>query len=299
MKKIKFTQKQFIDNCKKVHGNRYDYSKSVYIDCFTPVIIICKEHGEFKQAPLKHYNKKQGCPYCAGNIKLTNEKIINQFKHVHGNKYDYSKVNYININTKVEIICKKHGSFYQSPKHHKKGFGCARCSGNKKKTTEEFIKESTKIHNNKYDYCKTRYDGAFKKVIIICKEHGEFLQKAKSHLNGHGCPKCKTSKGEIKIINFLEKNNIDYEYNKIFEKYKKIKKYKFDFYIPKYNICIKFDGRQHFEPINFWGGEKGLKETQKRDKIKNDFCVKNNIKMIRIKYNQNIEKKLNNIFSLL
>ena len=295
MKKIKFTQEQFLENCKKVHENKYNYSKAIYVNCSTPVIIICKEHGEFKQLPLKHCNGKQGCPQCSGNIKKTTEQFIEKAKKIHGDKYDYSKINYISTNKKVTIICKEHGEFEQSPHNHLENNGCSKCSGNKKLSNEDFIQKAKLIHGNKYDYSKVEYKNAFAKVIIICQKHGEFEQIARNHISEekrNGCPKCKLSKGEINVMNFLIKNNIEHERQKKFEGCKNLRALPFDFYLPDFNICIEFDGEQHYRKEGYFGGVEGFKAMQKSDKIKTKYCKDNNIKLIRIKYNRNTEKIL-------
>ena len=128
--------------------------------------------------------------------KLTKQNFIEKAINIQGDKYDYSKVEYVNSNTKVLIICPEHGEFWQTPCNHLKGHGCPKCGKilqNKleTKTTENFISESRQVHGNKYDYSKTVYNGALQKVLIICPEHGEFWQIANSHLSGCGCKKCK------------------------------------------------------------------------------------------------------------
>lgn len=292
MKKIKFTQEQFIENCKKAHGNKYDYSKAIYQKCDVPVIIICPEHGEFKQLPIKHCNNRQGCPICSGNIKKTTNEIIKEFKAIHNNKYDYSKVKYVNTHTKVKIICPEHGEFEQTPHNHLI-WGCDLCSGTKKLTTEEFIKRAKRVHGDFYDYSKVNYKGSFKEVIIICPKHGEFKQIARKHTySKHGCPKCKLSKGEQKIICFLNENHIEFISQKKFVGCKDKRMLPFDFYLPKTKVCIEFDGEQHYVPKQFFGGEIGLKNRLKKDRIKTEFCKNKNIKLIRIKYNENIENIL-------
>ena len=122
--------------------------------------------------------------------KYTKEQFIEKAKEVHNNKYDYSKVEYINNSTKVCIICPEHGEFWQRPADHLKGHGCSACVNNKNLTTEEFIKRSNIIHNNKYDYSETNYINNSTLVKIICPEHGLFEQKPIYHLDGHGCPHC-------------------------------------------------------------------------------------------------------------
>mgnify|MGYP000896157317 CR=1 FL=1 len=352
------TTKQFILESKKIHGEKYDYSLIDYKNAYTKVKIICKEHGVFNQQPNNHLNG-QGCPICSGVSRKTTEQFIIDSKKVHGEKYDYSLVNYINAYTKVKIICKEHGVFKQMPISHINNNGCAKCAG-KNKTTKEFIDESNKVHNNKYDYSLTKYINSKSNVKIICKKHGIFEQTPSNHLNGNGCvkcindkislnnnifidrsnivhnfkydyslvdyinnrvkikiicpfhgifeqqplhhlngsgcPICKTSKGEKLIKKLLDSVNIKYYYQKRFENCKNNKPLPFDFYLPDYNICIEYDGIQHFKPISIFGGKKSLENQKIKDKIKNEYCEKNNIKLIRIKYTDNINYILNNLY---
>lgn len=122
--------------------------------------------------------------------RRTSEEFIHKSKLIHGDKYDYSKVEYINNITKVKIICPKHGIFYQTPKGHLRGRKCAKCSKSFPLTTEMFVEKSYKIHGNKYDYSGVKYISSKIKVCIICKKHGVFNQRPNDHLMGCGCPKC-------------------------------------------------------------------------------------------------------------
>ena len=106
---------------------------------------------------------------------LTSEQIIESFRKVHGNTYDYSKVVYIKSNEKIEIICPEHGPFFQTPNHHKSGAGCPKCNSTKKLTQEEVIAQFKETHGDKYDYSKVRYIRSKDKVEIICKVHGPFF----------------------------------------------------------------------------------------------------------------------------
>ena len=114
-------------------------------------------------------------------LKTNTENFINKSKQVHGDKYDYSKVEYVNNSTKVCIICPEHGEFWQTPNSHLSGNGCPKCYGNKKLTTEEYVSECKKIHNNKYSYDKTIYVNKRSKIIITCPIHGDFIQTAGKH----------------------------------------------------------------------------------------------------------------------
>ena len=119
--------KEFIEKAKKVHGEKYNYSKVKYVNTMTKVCIICPIHGEFLQTPNKHLSGNN-CPKCSHQSYLhTTDSFIKEAKKIHGDKYDYSKVNYINSHTKVCIICKEHGEFWQTPNAHLRGKGCKSC----------------------------------------------------------------------------------------------------------------------------------------------------------------------------
>lgn len=222
------------------------------------------------------------------------EHFIKRAKEIHGNKYDYSKFNYIDYKTPSIIICKKHGEFKQSPnKHLSKRRGCHACSIEENalkrlKTTEKFISDAILIHGDKYDYSKTQYKSAHDKVTIICKKHGEFEQTANDHLSGHGCSKCQESKLESEVKNILLKNNIKFEQQKRFDW---LGRQSLDFYLPEHNIAIECQGEQHYRPIEFFGGNDEFQKIIKRDNEKLEKCKKNNIEIL---YYDN--KKYNSIY---
>ena len=154
---------------------------------------------------------------------LTTQIFIERAKKIHGDKYNYSKVNYINITTKVCIICSKHGEFWQRPNDHLLGKGCSKCAFNRTLTTNEFIDKANKIHNNFYIYDKTAYKKAKEKVTITCPIHGDFLQTPQHHLMGCGCPKCRYIKSanskRLSTKEFIEKakqiHGDKYDYSKV------------------------------------------------------------------------------------
>jgi very-short-patch-repair endonuclease len=400
----RLTQDEFISKCKEKHGNRYDYSKVEYKNISSKIIIICREHGDFKQI-AKNHKDGQGCPTCSGSTslnkyqflekcdnikydysliedriiksddyikvihketnltyiqlsdhhknglkptkiesnslvkkfkeihnnkfdylieketyystdkikiinKLTNDEFyyrvdrhlkgmkpnkvtINYFlfksKELHGDKYDYSLIESIKGNSdKVEIICKEHGVFSQRVSNHiNLGDGCPKCSGVGKWNTELLISEFKNVHNNTFDYSYVKFENVGKKVKIICKDHGLFEQNIHKHLKGQGCPECSyNSKGEEYVKMYLDQFEIKYIRQHSFDTCRYINRLSFDFYLPELKTCIEFDGIQHFKPINDFGGKNEFKNIQKRDNCKNKWCEDNNIKLIRIKYNE-------------
>ena len=142
---------EFIREAQSIHHNKYDYSKVEYANNKTKVCVICPEHGEFWQTPSDHLNGK-GCPQCAGNIRCDKDAFIEKAKHMHNDRYDYSKVEYVNAHTKVCIICSEHGEFWQTPNNHLNGNGCPLCKNRKigdvlRDTVEDFTKKSNEIHD--------------------------------------------------------------------------------------------------------------------------------------------------------
>ena len=183
----------FIKKANKQHNFKYNYEKVEYINSQTKVCIICPEHGEFWQEPAAHVRGNE-CPKCANfnrgsKKRWDNVKFIEESIKVHGNKYDYSKVQYKNATDKVTIICPVHGEFTQMPSAHLNGQGCPKCVG-KNLSLDEVITKFKTIHGTKYDYSKVVYEEMHKKVCIICPEHGEFMQTPSKHILGQGCRKC-------------------------------------------------------------------------------------------------------------
>jgi len=290
----KLTTDDFIKKSISIHGDKYDYNKVIYNGYMNKVEIICEEHGLFKQTPNAHIGLSQGCPKCSNRYNYTTKEFIKNAKEIHGNKYDYNLVKYKNNFTKIKIICKKHKHiFEQKPNNHIiQKQGCPKCNGTVKRTNDVFIKDSIKVHGDRYDYSLVDYINNNTKVKILCKEHGEFSQSAKCHINrSQGCPKCRKSKCEETILKTLKDNNIKYITQKKFDGCKDKNTLPFDFYLPEYNMCIEYDGIQHFEPIEYWGGLKNFEYIQKHDKIKNKYCKKHNIKLIRIEYNRKLNSK--------
>ena len=285
----------FIEDAKKVHGNKYDYSKVDYNGCKEKVCIICPEHGEFWQTPDNHLQKK-GCPICryvnsAAHSTLTTDEFVKRAKKIHGSKYDYSNVEYKGNNKKVAIIChekdengKEHGVFWQTPTGHiDKRAGCPKCSKNHKYTTEEFMESLPNWIKEKYDFSKFVYKRTHEKSILICPEHGEFLMSPHNIRKGIGCPGCNESKLERSVRVFLKSYGVEY-----ISEYKDenvFGKQEIDFYLPKYGVAIECQGIQHFVPTDFAGKGEEWKKSEfehikKLDENKQKLCDENGVKLI-------------------
>ena len=285
-KKLKISD--FLERARKIHGDKYDYSKVEYKTIMEKVCIICPEHGEFWQTPNSHLNHGDECPKCAHrSYKKTTEEFVEEAKYIHGDRYDYSKVVYEREDDKVCIICPKHGEFWQSPHQHLSGQKCPKCANEengkrKRLPLEVFVKRGNDIHNGKYDYSKTEYKNTDTPVCIICPVHGEFWQTPHNHISQkNGCPKCSKSHMEIEISRLLDENKIEYVEQKKFDWLVYKKKLSLDFYLPEYNIAIECQGEQHFTKYRY--GEDDDERLQKRilrDNIKKELCEKHGIKIL-------------------
>lgn len=236
----------FIDKAKQIHGDKYDYSRVVYVNTHTKVEIICPEHGEFWQTPAKHLAGK-GCQKCANEKhsldKLSNtEKFIEKAREIHGDKYDYSNVVYKDAHSKVCIICPEHGEFWQIPNDHtSQRHGCPKCAGNERITLEEFKERCYGIFGDKYCYDNvTEITNNRAKVDIICPKHGIFSMTVGNHLSGHGCPSCgnNISKPENKLYDFLSQNN----FNVIKNDRTVLNDRELDLYLPDEKLAIEYNG---------------------------------------------------------
>lgn len=301
--KTRLTSEEITNRIYKKHSDKYKYLNLENVNSKTKLRIICPIHGEFEQKAL--YHMEYGCTKC-GYSSFKNmgiENFINRSKEIHNNFYDYSKFIYTISSESSIIICPKHGEFKQTPNAHLRGSGCIKCGYEKngiRLDTKYFFEQCREKHNNRYIYDENSFENTRNFITIYCPKHGEFKQKASSHLySGCGCPSCSESSGETKIRLFLERNNIFFEQQKSFDGCLYKQKLLFDFYLPNKNLCIEFDGIQHFKPIEFFGGEESLNENKIKDDIKTKYCLENNIELIRISYKDknNIEKILNNLLN--
>jgi very-short-patch-repair endonuclease len=278
----KLTLSEFVKKSKEIHGDKYLYDKSVYVNTKTLLTITCKIHGDFLQKPENHF-AKCGCQVCDPTNNLGTDKFIEKSKIIHSDIYDYSLVNYIKNDIKVSIICRIHGIFNQIPAAHLKGQRCPKCNNNNvKRTTEEFIQLSKDVHGDLYNYDLVDYKNKRIRVKIKCENHGIFEQLPYVHLNGANCPRCKSSAMEIYLRKKLLKLNINFIQNMRFDNCRNKQTLPFDFYLPEQNVLIECDGIQHHKSIEYFGGEERYQYQKINDSIKSNFCLEQNIKLIRV-----------------
>ena len=269
------------------HGNKYDYSESVYQGFSTPVKIICPKHGEFWQAGGAHAQLGQGCFRCAAEESnshhlMSKDEFIQQARRVHGDYYDYSHVEpeHFYRNQEVKIICPKHGSFYQLVSKHLLGAGCLKCAGKDKMSTEEFITALKDLYGNKYKYDRIKYLNKYTFVELGCPIHGYVKCRPESLMLGKGCRMCNASQGEVSVEEWLKEHRFPYVREFSLPGYT----YRYDFALPEYKILIEYDGQQHFMPIDYYGGEEGYRKRVGNDKIKTKLARDNGWVLIRLPY---------------
>lgn len=304
MKKLTF--EEFVRRSKKVHGNKYIYHEETFKNCSTKTLITYPNVGDFWQRPSDHMN--------GHGYKRTYdiESFVNEFTRKFPDRnYTFEKAVFKNTHTKLVATCHckddngvEHGDFEIRPGDLLSGYGCFRCSNNNiKYTNEEFIDKANNVHNFKFDYSCTEYDGMNRTVCVIChrkdkngKEHGMWWPIAANHLNGNGCPRCNTlskSKFEENIGLLIEQQICKPERQKTFEWLRYKKKLFLDYYIDKYKIAVEVQGEQHFVPIERFGGVEQFEIQCNRDRIKKELCEEHGIKIFYI------TKKKNNIDDII
>jgi hypothetical protein len=213
-KKVKNKELNFIIKSKKKYGAQFNYSNVNYVNSNSLVKLTCNIHNiTFEQSPTEHLRGYKKCVLCGGPVKKIKDFLIKS-NEKHGDYYDYSKVKYVNSQTKVKIICPEHGEFEQLPNGHFKS-GCQKCflgKHNKNETIEAFLFKANKKHKGYYSYDEVKYVDSQTKVTITCPKHGKFNQLPYNHIRGKGCKSCSINKTKNKLS--LDENDFIVRSNK-------------------------------------------------------------------------------------
>lgn len=285
----RLTKEEFILKSTEIHGDKYDYSLVEYLNNSTKVKIKYND-VIYEQLPSNHLKG-----FKCENIKtLTQDEFIKKSKDIHGDKYDYSLVHFKNVRGKIKLIYNQE-IYEQLAYAHLQGKSPEMLPC--KIINSDFIKRAKAIHGDIFDYSLVKCDGINNKIEIIY-DGKIYKQVASDHLSGH-YPRgiIKESKGVSDVTEFLNKNNIKYIREYTYEDCKNINHLRFDFFLPETNTLIEYDGRQHFKVVSIWGGEEGLLQRKINDEIKNSYCKKNRIPLLRISYLEDVNTKLNECFS--
>ncbi len=280
----------FAENANRIHNFRYKYILESYNGTHRKGDIICPIHGKFTQLLTNHLSGS-GCVKCSKESyrnkrtftdKIFTEKAIEK----HGNFYNYSLINYTDSQSKLEIICPIHGKFTQKANAHLNGAGCGKCgkikkSNNKSKNYDWYAK-CVKSHGNKYNYSMVDYVKNTSPVKIICHKHGMFMQTLHSHIKGRGCPSCGVTNSDMEnfVEEVLKDNSIDYVKND----WSVLKNLELDFYIPSMKIAIECNG-------NYWHSETSGNKDKDYHLDKTEKCLGVGIKLLHIFEDEYIEKR--------
>lgn len=275
--------------------------KEDYIKASIKNKIQCPNGHIYEQILLDLF-KGHGCKKCASKIngdrrKLNFEEVKNKINNL---GWELLSENYNRVDDKLKIRCKKCNNIFYSSFHNlQKGSGCPHCYKQERGKSSIISYEERLLYVNSFGYDiitpEQDYKNGEHKVTLRCPKGHLYEAKLHDFYIGNRCPKCRESKGERKVREFLKTQNLKYIEQYKFEDCKAQTFLPFDFYLPDYNCCIEYDGKQHYKPSSFYGGVDSFIGAKVRDTIKNIYCEQNNIKLIRIPYwdYKNIEKILN------
>jgi hypothetical protein len=275
----KLTTEEFILRARAIHGDRYDFSKTKYGSAHEQVTVTCKVHGDIQTRPANFLSGK-GCRHCGRVIAAesqanTTAGFIEVAKSKHGDRYDYSRTDYKGATRKVVIGCVAHGYFLQTPQNHLQNNGCKQCglearALTRMMTNEEFIRRAKIIHGDRYSYSRVEYQGVFKKVEILCQDHGYFSQTPDRHLAGCGCSGCAAvgpSLPELELLDFVRTLDPDVEGSNR----SVIGNLELDIFSAKHRIAVEFHGLYYhsdkFRPANYHLDKLKLCQTEGIDLI--------------------------------
>jgi len=276
----------------------YGYDKLDYVNNTTKIKLICKKHGEFELIPAD-IPRHNGCEKCRleSNRLKEYDKWLHDVKIIHGNKYDYSLVDYQGSQNKVKIICSIHGEFETTPEGHKtKSGGCKDCRYLYTKESnsigfDEIVKRSNVIHDSLYEYINNGAKSLSDIIEIICKKHGKFTQLVDNHLGGAGCPKCYKKTQSLLYNAILEKykGEVHYDTRKI------ISPFELDLYIPEFNLAIEYNGLMDhsvgYDKHARFNNTDRFNEIKYKHRIKTDKCLAKGIQLFHIFENEWKTKK--------
>jgi transcription elongation factor Elf1 len=238
----RLTREEYVGKATKLHKGRYTYENTVYTRSAAKIEVTCPNHGAFLVTANNHVSASNltGCPECYGNKKIPLEVFITKATVIHNGKYSYEKVDLVNSQKHIEIICPEHGSFMQTPTRHISGRGCQICGGTTRQSKQSLIDKAVNIYGDTFDYSQVSNQArATDNVTIVCKLHGPFQQKLKLHINReYGCPQCgQKSKSEAELAEYLSELTVVERRNRTLIKPREI-----DLWLPNEKIGVEFHG---------------------------------------------------------
>ena len=285
------TDKQFRKEVYDLVGNEYTFLDT-YVKSSIKITVKHNKCGHtYEVAPNAFLNGRR-CPYCSSSAKRTDAEFKQEVYNLVGNEYTFLDT-YVNATTKLKVNHNKCGKIYNVlPSNFLKGSRCPYCNGNAKKTGARFKQEVQDLVGDEYTVLGS-YINTNTKIKIKHNICGT-VYKVRPHtfLEGYHCPHCNSSKGELIINKILKSLDISYEYQKSFNDLRDVQPLSYDFYIPSQNMLIEYQGQQHYEPVNCFGGKSRFAIQQKHDKLKAEYAKANGYKLITIPYTEDTFSKI-------
>ena len=300
-----------IKNSRKLHDKYVEELKSKnpiievvdqYMGAKTSILHHCLVHDIFWNTTPDRALQGVGCPECKKErlrscLCKTHEQYVKEVESLNSNIIVTGM--YVDSKTPIEHHCKKHNVFWNAyPESILRGGGCQECWKEKigdknSKTHEQYVDEVSKVNPN--IEVIEKYIDSSTAILHRCKKHNVLWYAYPTNiLRGHGCSQCNESNGEKQIRQWLDDRCIEYIPQKTFDDCRNRRVLPFDFYIPTCNLCIEYDGEQHFRTVDYFGGNEGFEQRKRNDEIKNQYCKDHNIRLLRIPYYKNVEEELNN-----
>ena len=278
------TDKQFKQEVFDLVGNEYTFLDT-YVNTMTKIRVKHNKCGGVYNVSPDNFVHGRRCPYCAGNARKTDKQFKQGAFDLVGNEYTFLDP-YVNSYTKIRVKHNKCGNIYEvTPNDFLRGSRCPYCAGLARKTDEEFKHEINILVGNEYTFLDSYVNNATKLRVKHNKCGNVYKVIPTNFLSGKRCPFCTdTPKGELIIIKILDKLGINYEYQKTFDDLKDDRLLSYDFYIPDQNTLIEYQGKQHYQPIDYFGGETKFKNQQKHDKMKLEYAKEHGYNLIAVPY---------------
>lgn len=291
MSRHKKTNEQFKQEVYDLVGDEYTFLDS-YQGALTKIRVKHNKCGNIYDVTPNKFAIGTRCPYCNGNHKKTDAEFKKIVFNLVGSEYTFLD-NYVNNYTKLKVKHNKCGHIYKVlPSNFLKGARCYYCYGNPRKTNDQFKKEIFGLVGDEYTFLDAYVNNNTKLKVKHNKCGHTYEVIPGGFLQGHRCPYCNMPKEEKIIAKILNNFNINYEPQKTFDDLQDKSYLSYDFYIPSQSILIEYQGIQHYESVDHFGGESGFKYQQKHDKMKSDYAKSHKYNLIAVPYTEDTLPKI-------
>lgn len=287
------------------------YLKQLHDRWGNEYVLLTPYQSQMKKVKVKHIKcghvywvypmnlvRGHACKFCQNRSLKSSEQFKKQLFSLFGDRYKPLDP-YKGANKKIRILCNKcHHILYRTPSsfiNSRKECGYCSMRLDRLNSMSKKLSDAVGTKYQLLDYAPSHHKNRREyELILLHKRCGTIFRVTPSHFFSEGtrCPRCSTSHGEETISNWLRKNHIKYIPQMVFKKCRNKAELPFDFYLPSINMCIEYDGEQHYDPNSFYNKKRGFEYRRRNDEIKTNFCKQNDIKLLRIRYDDDLIKKL-------